>query len=136
MGQTTSQEELPTGWHKSVSLLEACRHAGHGMRIAFRTERNLKVQVVMYVVVLVLAWLLGLSFFEMALLILAATVVVTLEMINTAVERFTDIVEPKYSGVVRHIKDIAAGAVMVASVAAVVVGILLFLPPILLLLVY
>ena len=130
--QENDMNDFPAGYHKSNSLGEAGRHAWSGVWVAFTTERNLWIQVIVYVVVLIVAILVQLSFLEMAMIILAATVVMALEMVNTAVEHFADVVEPRYSKVVGKIKDFTAGAVLLTSVAAVVVGLLLIVPPIVL----
>lgn len=132
MKQEFKNESFPSGWHKSTSLREAFTHAGNGINLAFRTERNLQVQTIIFVLALVLAFIIKLSFLEMAIIILVATMIITLEMVNTAVEHFADIVEPQYSGTIKLIKDITAGAVMLASLSSIVIGLLIFLPPILL----
>ena len=130
--QNNGMENFPTGYHKSHGFGEASKHAWNGVKTAFASERNLKLQMVIYVIILVVAVLVGLSFLEIAMIILTATVVVALEMVNTAVEHFADVVEPQYSKVVERIKDFTAGAVLITSIAAVIVGLLLIVPPLLL----
>jgi len=129
------EEQFPAGWHKSGSFREALNHAWKGIRITFGSERNLKVQLVVYVLAVIVAVLLQLSWLEIGVVLMAATLIVVLEMINTAVEHFSDLVEPTYHATVRRIKDITAGAVLIASIIAVIVGLLLFGPPLLLLVV-
>lgn len=130
--QENDMNDFPAGYHKSNSFGEASRHAWSGVWVAFATERNLRIQVIIYAVVLIVAILVQLSFLEMAMIILSATVVMALEMVNTAVEHFADVVEPRYSKVVGKIKDFTAGAVLLTSIAAAVVGLLLIVPPIVL----
>lgn len=132
MKQEVKNESFPSSWHKSTTINEAFRHAGNGISLAFRTERNLQVQAIIFALALVFAFLIKLSFLEMAIIILVATMIITLEMINTAVEHFSDIVEPRYSETVKLIKDISAGAVMLASLASIMIGLLIFVPPIIL----
>lgn len=126
------KEEFVKSWHKSTTIREAYRHAWSGIIIAFKTERNLQVQLVIYILVLAVSFLIQLSFLEIAIVIMVATMILTLEMINTAVEHFSDIVEPRYSDTVGLIKDVSAGAVMLASAASVVIGLLIFVPRIIL----
>lgn len=130
--QKNDINDFPAGYHKSDSLGEASQHAWSGVWVAFATERNLRIQAVVYVIVLAVAILVQLSFLEVAMIVLAATVVMALEMVNTAVEHFADVVEPRYSKVVGRIKDFTAGAVLLTSIAAVVVGLLLIVPPLVL----
>jgi len=130
--QAQDIDNFPVGYHKSNSFKEASQHAWNGVVAALASERNMKIQVAVYVIVLIVAVLIGLSFLELAMIILTASVVVALEMVNTAVEHFADVVQPQYSRVVEKIKDFTAGAVLVTSIAAAVVGLLLIVPPLLL----
>lgn len=130
--ENNNADEFPAGYHKSRSFMEASRHAVSGVKTAFASERNMKVQTVVFVVVIIVALLLQLSFLEIAIIVLTASMVVALEMVNTAAEHFADVVEPEYSMVVRRIKDFTAGAVLVISLAAVAVGLLLLVPPVIL----
>jgi len=61
----------------------------------------------------------------MAVLIIAITLVISLEMINTSFELLSNMVRPEYSEIIRDAKDIAAGAVLLASIGACIVGIVL-----------
>jgi|GEM_PF-195814 diacylglycerol kinase len=135
MKQEVNKDNIPRGWHKSATFSESSRHAWSGIVLAFRTEKNLKIQIIVYVLALIGTFLLQVTFAEMAIIILTATLIVSLEMVNTAVEYFSNIVEPQYNDAVRIIKDITAGAVMFASGAAVMIGLLIFLPRIILLLI-
>lgn len=78
--------------------------------------------------VFVLAWMLRLGRVELAILLLAVSLVFTAEIFNTAVEKTIDLVVNDYHPLARIAKDIAAGAVLVAALNAVVVGVLVFLP--------
>jgi diacylglycerol kinase len=91
------------------------------------------VHLLAAVAVLLIALMLGLTLLEFALLALAITLVLFAELINTALEVVVDLVSPEYHPLARRAKDVAAGAVLVASVGAVIMGYLalsrFFFPP-------
>lgn len=113
-------------WHRSNSLFEAITFAFRGVRRAFARELNVRIQIVIGTLVVCTAIFLRFSGIQMAILVVAITIVMTLEMMNTSFELLSDIVRPEYSEHVRNAKDIAAGAVLLASVSACIVGILVF----------
>lgn len=88
----------------------------------------MKIHILAAAVAIVLAWGLGLTSVEKALIIMAIAGVITAELINTAVEAVVDLVSPEYHPLAKLAKDAAAGAVLVAAVAAVVIGCLLMGP--------
>jgi len=71
---------------------------------------------------------LGLSLTEQAIILLTITLVLGLEFINSQVERTLNIVKPEFSKEVGEIKDISAGAVLIASIGSVIIGIIVFMP--------
>ncbi len=101
-------------------------HAGRGLRAALTTEPNLRVHVAIAVAVLVAAWLLNFSALALALLAATVGLVLAAELLNTALETFMDHAWPEQSKLVREAKDASAAAVLLAALAAVVVGALLF----------
>ena len=73
-------------------------------------------------------FLLEVSFYEKLILIFTITFLLAIELINTCIEEIVDIFQPNYSQKAKIIKDIAAGAVFLASLGALIIGILIFLP--------
>lgn len=112
---------------KQQGFSNTFRNARKGMRIVLRSEVNIRVHCCVAMCVIALAFLLGFSITRMCLLLLTIAMVIVTEMLNSAVEFSLDAVfHNKYSKLVGMAKDIAAGAVMLATVTAVVVGVLLF----------
>ena len=122
---------MPDQWQKSKTIAEASRHAWDGVRGAFTAERNFRVQLIVFGAALLLGWLLGLPASGLAMIMLAGTLVGCLELINTALENLSNVVSPAYQEVLRGVKDMAAGAVLLGSIGAVLVGLLLFIPALL-----
>ena len=103
-------------------------HAFRGVAAALRSEVHLRFHAAATVVVIGLGFYFTISRTEWALVALAVGTVWTAELVNTAVEALTDLVSPEYHVLAGKAKDVAAGAVLVAALAALVVGALLFAP--------
>lgn len=97
-------------------------HAYDGIISAVRTQRNMRFHVFAAVGVLVASLLLGVSGLELAVLVLTLVVVFVVEMLNTAMEFVVDLVTEEYHPLAKLAKDVSAGAVLVSSVGAVLVG--------------
>lgn len=110
-------------------FLESFRYAGRGMRETWRTQRNLRVQVLVGLVIIALGWWLGVNSLQWAVLVLTMGLVLGLEMLNRAVEALGDAVTDEDHPLVGKAKDAGAGAVLMAAVAAVIVGLLILGPP-------
>ncbi len=113
---------------EAAGLAASFRYAGAGLWWAFKTQRNLRVHVGLGLIASILALVLRFSPLEMAVLVLLMTVVIALELVNTVVEAAVDLASPAYHPLAKAAKDVAAGAVLVAALGAVVIGLLLFLP--------
>jgi diacylglycerol kinase (ATP) len=100
-------------------------HAYRGMISAIRTQRNMRFHVVAAVAVLVASLLVGVSKLELAILVLTILVVFVTEMFNTAMEFVVDMVTSEYHPLAKLAKDVSAGAVLVSSVGAILVGYLI-----------
>ncbi len=100
-------------------------HAYRGLIYAVRTQRNMRVHVIIAALVLVGSLLVGVSKLELAGLVLVILLVFITEMFNTALEFAVDLVTKEYHPLAKLAKDISAGAVLVSSVGAVLVGYLI-----------
>lgn len=109
-------------------FLQGFVFAGRGLVAAWRGELNLKVMLVLAVMAVALGWYRDLDAFQWALIVFCIGLVLSLEIMNTAIERLVDVLSPDHDPRCGKIKDIAAGAVLVASVAAGVVGVVVLWP--------
>jgi len=107
---------------------ESFAHAGRGLR-AVLSEPNARVQLAVALAVVALAAWLELGRSDWALLVLAMGLVLAAEAANTALEALADHVAPHHHPLVGKAKDAAAGAVLIASLAAAVLGLLVLGPP-------
>ena len=111
---------------RASSIIDSFNYAFEGIIHVLRTHRNMRIHFVAAVGVLVLALLLGVDRLELVALILSISFVLITEMINSAVEAAIDVATSSFDPLAKLAKDIAAGAVLIASVNAVVVGYLVF----------
>lgn len=107
--------------------LRSFAYAGRGLALAFRGP-NLRLQSAVGYAAIAAAWLEGLAPGEVALVVLAAGVVLALEVVNSSVEELVDLAAGGWRVEAGRAKDLAAGAVLVAAAAAFVVGIALLGP--------
>jgi diacylglycerol kinase len=109
-------------------LFKSYSYAVKGLFKTFREEQNLKIQTLASLVVLILGIYFSISRTEWIVLTLVVCLVLTAEITNSAVERITDVLKPRINTYVKEIKDIMAAAVLMSSIAAVIVGVIIFWP--------
>ena len=110
-------------------LTGSFRFAFAGIGYLFRTQRNARIHAVVGVLVMLLAAWLRVTRVEWAILILTIAGVLIFEGLNTALEAVVDLASPHTHPLAKTAKDVAAGAVLVAAIAAAVVGLLILGPP-------
>jgi len=101
-------------------------HAFEGIMYAVRTQRNMRAHLTISLLVILAALLLRLERYYVVALVVIIAVVLALELLNTAVEAIVDLLTATHHPLAKTAKDAAAGAVLVASIAAVLVGYLVF----------
>ncbi len=108
------------------SVIESFNFAIEGVIHVLRTQRNMRLHFAAAVAVIVVAVAVGVSKIELSVLLISIAFVLVAEMINTAVEGAIDAATTSFDPMAKLAKDIAAGAVLIASVNAVAVGYLVF----------
>ena len=108
------------------SLVESFNYAFHGIIHVLRTQRNMRIHFSVAVLVLIAALAWGVDRLELIVLLLAIAFVLIAEMVNTAVEAAVDVATTSFDPMAKLAKDIAAGAVLIATAVAVAVGYLVF----------
>jgi diacylglycerol kinase len=117
-----------------LSRKKSFTYAFRGLRILFETQQNSWIQVVFAFLIVSLGVSLQISIIEWLFIVLSIGFVLTAEAFNTAIEIDIDLTSPEYHPYARDTKDVAAGAVLLASFTAIAVGIVIFLPKLLVLL--
>ncbi len=111
---------------RAQTILESFNFAFEGIIHVLRTQRNMRIHFLAAVVVLVAALAVGVSKLELIALLLAIAFVFITEMINSALEQAIDVATTSFDPLAKLAKDIAAGAVLIATVNAIAIGYLVF----------
>jgi diacylglycerol kinase len=108
-------------------MLRSFKYAVRGVAAAL-AGRNIRIMAACFVLIIPVCFLLGLSAIEWAVVLLCCAGVISLEMVNTALESAVDIATTEYKPLAKKAKDIAAGAVLVFSIISASVGLIIFVP--------
>lgn len=114
---------------KKFSLIKRAKsfvHAVRGIYIFIKTTHNAWVHILILTIAVVLGFYLRITDIEWIMLVIVGGIVLAAEAFNTAIEIDIDLTSPKYHPYARDTKDVAAGAVLISSVMALIVGILVF----------
>lgn len=104
-------------------------YAAAGVWYALKTQRNMRIHLGIALLTQLAAWWLEISRSDWLLVVFAIGLVIALELLNTAIEAAVDLVTEEWRAKAKLAKDTAAGAVLVAALAAVVIGICVYGPP-------
>ncbi len=106
-------------------------YAISGIIQCIQKERNIKIHLVFMFLVIICGFLFQLSITEWLICILLFGLVISLELVNTAIEAVVDLCTQEYHPLAKIAKDTAAGAVLISAIASVVIGLIIFVPKIL-----
>ena len=133
MGIMNLRQEIKRSAKKQVgdhnrSLGNSFKFAGRGIIKVFLCERSFRLQLLFFALTIAAGFIFKITGTEWVFIILASSLVLVTEMINTALEYAVDLVTEEYRVLAKHIKNITAGAVLISSLLAVVAGLIIFIP--------
>jgi len=105
-------------------------YAIEGIVYSFKKGTHFKIHVIVAVIAIILGIIYSISTFEWLTIILISSAVIAAETINTAIEETCDVLHPEHHPGARLAKHCAAGGVLILSIAAVIIGLIIFLPKI------
>lgn len=111
-------------------FLKSLGYAWQGIRYSIAKEQNFKIQVVAAFIAIVLCILLKCSSVEWMIILICIAAVLSLEMMNTVLEKICNLLQTTFNPEIKIIKDVAAAAVLLTSIAAAICGTIIFLPKI------
>lgn len=111
---------------KRRTIIDSFNYAVSGIITSLKTEKNMKVHYIIAIITIILSLFFDFTRIEFLILLFAISLVVVAEMINTALERVVDLITEDFHPLARMVKDVAAGAVLVAAINSIIVGYLLF----------
>lgn len=112
------------------SLILSFGWALRGIAVIVKEQRNFRIHLASAILVVIAGFFAGLSAIEWSVIVLTIGFVLSMEAVNTMAEKLVDFVSPDYHPMAGTIKDIAAGGVLLAAIAAVITGIIIFIPKI------
>lgn len=102
-------------------------YALNGIIAAFRQERNLQIQGFVACLVLLFSFIIHVPLYDFIIILCLIGIVLSLELINTAIESVVDLVTERYHPLAKLAKDVAAGAVLLFSIISVIIGLIIFI---------
>ena len=105
-----------------------------GISYVTKSEKNFKREIALGIIALILSYILKIDKIEFIIVLTMICLVLTAEIINTAIERTVDLVTKEYHELARIAKDVSAGSVLVTSIFSLIIGIIIFIPKIIILL--
>ncbi len=109
-------------------FLKSLKYAWRGLKSVYKTEQNFRFQLLAALLVIIFMFLFQVTKKEAVLLILVTVAVLVMEMINSVFEKMVDMLKPRIHVYAELIKDIMSGAVLITTLAALVVGLFIFIP--------
>lgn len=119
---------IPYNGRMLMRKLRNAKYALNGLAIAWREERSFRIQIYLGLLALIFALLLDISIFEWIAVITISGLVLAAEVLNTALEELCDKFKADPDPHIAKIKDLASAAVFITSIAAFIVGVIIFLP--------
>lgn len=110
--------------------LKSFKFAFNGLGILWKEEHNSRIHFIATVGVLIAGFVFKISAFEWIAIIFSIGLVFALELINSSIEKLADFVSPNKHDKIKKVKDLSAAAVLICAVAALVVGLIVFIPKI------
>ena len=109
-------------------LLKSFSNAFRGIALLFKSQPNAQIELIIAVIAIITGALLKINSAEWIIVLLCIALVLSLEGINTSIEIFADKLHPGFDKEIGKAKDVAAGAVLIASLLSAAVGLIIFIP--------
>ena len=115
---------------KTKRLINSFKYAFEGIATSFKTERNMKIHIVMAILVVIVGLFIKITKIEWILCIFSIAIVIASELFNTAIETIVDMITEEKNEKAKIAKDVSAGAVFINAIGAAIIGIIIFMPKI------
>ena len=115
---------------ENKKIINSFKYAIEGSIASFKSERNMKIHVLATIIVVILGLILKINIVEWCFCIISIVLVISAELLNTAIENIVDMISPEKNEKAKLIKDISAGAVLVLAIGAFIIGMIIFIPKI------
>lgn len=116
---------------KMKKIKNSFKYAIEGIYTSFKTERNMKIHIFIMILVIIAGIILKINKSEWIICIILFAIVIGSELFNTSIETIVDMVMPEKNEKAKIAKDVSAGAVLVVAIGAAIIGLVIFVPRIL-----
>ncbi len=113
---------------KKQSRLKSFAVAFHGLKIIFVNERNFRMHLCLGLLAVLACIFFKVTVNEWIAVLLLIAIILSTEALNTCIEYVCDYISPEYHPMIKKIKDVAAGAVLLCAIIAIIVGCIIFIP--------
>ena len=124
------EKENNKSW-KNPNFFEALKHSIDGIFLVIKQERNIKIQLCFALFAVIMGIITKISSIEWLILVITICLVLYAELMNTALENTVDLITEEFNEKAKLAKDISSGAVLICAIMSVIVGIIIFLPKLL-----
>ena len=111
-------------------LIKSFKYAFEGILIGIKEEQNMKIHITIMILVIIFGIMLKINTIEWIICILLFGLVISMELINTAIENTVNLITKEKNQQAKIAKDVAAGAVLVSAIASAIIGLIIFIPKI------
>ena len=115
----------PNKNHKNIHSFKA---AYNGLKIAFITQKHIKIHFILAILTLITSFLLKISILEYSIILLCIAMVISLELINTAIEYLSDLHSKEFNLKIKAIKDVSASSVLCSCITSFIIGCIILIP--------
>lgn len=109
-------------------LINSFKYAFEGITTGLKAEKNMKIHIVIMILVIIFGIMLKISKIEWIICIILFGFVISLELVNTAIENTVDLVTLEKNPKAKIAKDVSAGAVLISATTSAIIGLLIFVP--------
>ncbi|MCI8641374.1 MAG: diacylglycerol kinase family protein [Clostridia bacterium] len=109
-------------------FIKSFKYAIEGIIVAIKEERNLKIHICIMILVIICGFIFKISTMEWIICIILFGLVISLELVNTAIENAVDLVTLEKNPKAKIAKDVAAGAVLISAIVSAIIGFMIFIP--------
>lgn len=109
-------------FHKSLEF------AFEGIWACIKKERNIKIHLCFTLITTICGFVFSINIYEWMICILLFGLVISLELVNSAIEAIVDLCSPEIHPLAKFAKDVGAGAVLISAIAAIIIGLMIFIP--------
>lgn len=110
------------------NFLRSFKYAFEGIVTGIKEEQNMKIHISIMILVIIFGIILKISKIEWIICIILFGLVISMELINTAIENVVDLITKEKNEQAKIAKDVAAGAVLVSAIASAIIGLIIFVP--------